>query len=522
MPSLLFSSLSIALCGYAMTAVAATAIAAEAVDFARREVYRAEQTPAYTSWVSLFPGDRDEWYLSFEEVRPSDPPLPRATLDQWYRMALPDGYDKSSYHMEVVLLKSSDQCATWSEVSRQPVRFQHSSSPFAQVRTRDGRFLRGLWTCYSLEEPQQPGRFLFESTDDGATWKRLPPLLDDRLCAHPHRMKQLRDGTIVLAVPYGLMWGPDKLIPVRTAKPPYAIENLRMSLFVSHDEGRTWDGPIALFPGRNISETDFVELPSGDLLAFVNSIFGQAGRQIVHRVGDRFVPGLYESIPHQTVPECMTLTDDGVLVGAMRNGPYSWSDDEGRTWQPLKGTQSCGYQPMIRQMADGRIICAWHRGADDPIASADQFIGLDLFRLQVDRRTVKTNLALERCFDPGQNRFLNEYEATLTADGVPVPNKRVTLWYAVQGQPGYEPFNRGVLPERMSLGGKTIEATSDAQGVARLAIPEANLSAARHYQVAAVFNADRSDPDHLPAASAICGFHSSSHGNDPAKSPKSP
>jgi hypothetical protein len=33
--------------------------------------------------------------------------------------------------------------------------------------------------------------------------------------------------------------------------------------------------------------------------------------------------------------------------------------------------------------------------------------------------------------------------------------------------------------------------------------------------MAIVFNLDRSDPDHLPAATAICSFYAWKHGNDP-------
>ena len=59
-------------------------------------------------------------YLSCEEVIKSDPPQARSSLDHWYRMGLPDGYDKSPLRMEVVLLESQDQCASWNVISRWP------------------------------------------------------------------------------------------------------------------------------------------------------------------------------------------------------------------------------------------------------------------------------------------------------------------------------------------------------------------------------------------------------------------
>ena len=118
----------------------AQAPAVEAVDVETRQVYRSSKKPAYTSWVSLFPGQAGEWYLSCEEVTRSDPPQPRASLDHWHRMGLPDGYDKSRLRMEVVLLESRDRCRSWKILSRWPCRFQHSAGSFAAVKTRDGRF----------------------------------------------------------------------------------------------------------------------------------------------------------------------------------------------------------------------------------------------------------------------------------------------------------------------------------------------------------------------------------------------
>jgi hypothetical protein len=132
-------------------------------------------------------------------------------------MGLPDGYDKSPLHMEVVLLESRDQCQTWNVLSRWPCRFQHSAGSFAAARTSDGRFLRAV-TKQSL------------------------------------------------------------------------------------------------------------------------------------------VPGPFLRCHGQSVPECVVLTREGILVGSMRNGGYSWSDDDGETWHPLTGAPACGYQPMIRQMEDGRIL----------------------------------------------------------------------------------------------------------------------------------------------------------------------
>src|SRR5438876_8625067 len=65
--------------------------AAQAIAFESRKVYQSQQRPSYTSWVSFFPGEKGQWYLTCEEVTTPDKPLPRCTRRQWYEMSLPVG-----------------------------------------------------------------------------------------------------------------------------------------------------------------------------------------------------------------------------------------------------------------------------------------------------------------------------------------------------------------------------------------------------------------------------------------------
>jgi hypothetical protein len=488
--------------------------AVEAVDFELRQVYRPNRKPAYSSWVSLFPGHAGEWYISFEEVYSTTPPHPRAPLDHWYAMGLPDGYDKSALGMEVVLLESKDRCASWKVLSRWPGQYQHSAGSFGAVKTCDGRFLRTVWSCYGWGGLAHPGEILYESCDGGHTWSKRPAMLDARFAAYPHRMKQLRDGTIVLAVPYEEMWGRGAARPLRTSTRIQAQNELQMSLYFSYDQGQSWQGPILILAGKPISETDFVELAGGDLLVFASSIFPSPGRQYVFRTGQSWVPGAFLRNDGQIVPETVVLAAEGMLVGSMRNGGYYWSDDEGSNWYPLAGVPQCGYQPMIRRMDDGRLICAWHRGADDAPARADQFVGLHVFRLKTNRRMAMTRLAIEREYDATQNRFLNVYQVHLTVDERPLPGKKVELWYVVRDAPGYEPFNHSPISERMQRGGKLLDARTDSSGTARFALAEFDKITDPHasYQLFARFNADRSDADFKPATTPLCEFYASHHG----------
>src|SRR5262245_44701926 len=108
----------------------AGADAVRAIDFESRPVYRSSQRPSYTSWVSFFPGERNQWYLTCEEVTRPERPLPRLSPQRWYEFGLPNGYDKSSLKMEMVILESRDQMKTWKVVSREPAPFQHSAGQF--------------------------------------------------------------------------------------------------------------------------------------------------------------------------------------------------------------------------------------------------------------------------------------------------------------------------------------------------------------------------------------------------------
>lgn len=229
-----------------------------ATGFESRFVYRSAQRPSYTSWVSFFPGERGQWYLTCEEVTRPAQPLPRLSPARWYEFGLPNGYDKSSLRMEMVILESSDRMKTWKVISREPARFQHSAGQFGTARTRDGRFLRFVWNVYSPDDKPHPGEIFYSSSDNGVTWRKQPPFHGPELISHPHRLRTLRDGTLVLALPVGAAWGAGTSKPVRTARDMAAPASLQMTLCFSYDQGRSWSQPLPIYPGAYASETDFV------------------------------------------------------------------------------------------------------------------------------------------------------------------------------------------------------------------------------------------------------------------------
>ena len=491
--------------GANMTASAAPAAdpAVRAVDFESRVVHRSQRPPGYACWVSFFPGEKGQWYIGCEEVSRPDPPLPRSSRDDWYEMMLPVGYDKSQYLMEAVILESGDDLATWKEVSRKAYRHRHSVHQIAQARTKDGRFLRFIWSCYSLDPDLEPNEILYESDDNGGTWKKMPPFHNGHFVSYPHRLRTLRDETLVLCMPLQPRWGKGTDRPTRACSSPYTVNEMQMSLFFSFDSGRTWSGPLPIYGGMDVSETDFVELPGGDLLFINNSIFSNAGRQFVYRDGRRFTPGPLERVRAGKVPETVCLTPEGILVGCMRAGTYYWSDDLGQTWQSLHGAPSSGevYQPWIHYLPDGRIACAGHNGSDTPISAGrrgENHINLHLFRVKVLRKTKDVKIGVERVFDEKTQKCPNLYRITLTSDGGPLPDKELEF----------------------KLGDKTIKARTDANGSATIALPEKDKITDVHsaYGFVVHFNRDRHDPEFKPAQSQRFSFYANYHQDPPLKS----
>jgi hypothetical protein len=483
--------------------------AVRAVDFESRCPYRSLEHPGYTSWVSFFPGPAGEWYLACEEVTRPDPPLPPCDLEQWLRMGLPMGYDKSAQRLEAVTLVSRDGLHTWQVISRQQFRHHHTAGQFGTARTPDGRFLRFAWSCYALDAAVPAAEILYVSTDDGATWQRQPPFHDPHFVSYPHRLRTLSDGTLVLCLPLSSRWGtPER--PLRTCIDLDVPNDLQMTLCFSFDQGRTWQGPLPVFGGQSVSETDFVEMPTGDLLLVNNSIFAHPGRQWVYRQGNRFTPGPLERARGATalgqpnlVPETVCRTADGLLIGCMRPGRYQWSDDLGRTWWPVEGVPDRGpevYQPWLHALPDGRLACAGHYGRDAPVHGADrddQYLSLHLFRIAVERPSRETHLRIEREVDRAARRARNAFILTLTCGGLPMPEAPVELWYVERDAPGYDAFGSRGLEERMAEGGTRCRLRTDARGRARVDLSHLDGRGVHHsIQLVARFNADRTDPDH--------------------------
>jgi hypothetical protein len=490
--------------------------AVQAVNFKSTKVYQSSQRPSHTSWVSLFPANDGTFYLGCEETTATDPPQPRASTEFLYGMNLPRGYDSSKYRKELVLLKSDDNLQNWRVISRTMTRI--SGGAFAQSQTTSGDLLRFVWACYSPDPAVKSSDIYYRSSDEGKTWVKATSFVSERFAWYPHRMRKLRDGTLVLAVARGPKWGSGSDYPIRTAIRLDTVSDMEMMIFSSHDDGRTWSNPLPIFSGQTVSETDFVELTDGSLLFFNNQIFANPGRQFVYREGNRFTPGPLERVHSGLVPETVCLTDDGMLVGCHRPGTYYWSGDFGENWQPLEGAPTTieVYQPWIAFLGEGKVACAGHYGADDPIKSRDQFVSVHTFDVKVRRKPAQAKLSITRDYDEKQSRFLNAYTISLKLDDEPLAGRDISVWYVARDRPGYDSFNSKSLADRMSAGGKSVVIETDRNGIAHLVLPEFDGVEDIHasYQMVVRFNSDGADSLYTSAHLPQLEFYANS-GLDP-------
>ncbi len=485
--------------------------AVRATGFESRVVYRGRQD--YAAWIAFFPGEQGQWYLTCEEMWKADRKLPRMTREQLYEWSIPRKYDESEYERELLMLESRDGLQSWDVVSRQACRLRHSAGTFAQARTSDGRFLRFGWATQWMEPHRPSGRIFSVSVDDGRTWQEQPDFHSSRFASWAHRLRTLRDGTLVLAIPFSVPYGAGTESPIRACTNLDAESAMWMSLCFSYDQGRSWTTPLPIYGGHTVSETDFVELPSGDLLCINNSIFTNPGRQIVYRSEQSWMVGPYERVRYGTVPETACITEEGVLVGCMRAGRYFWSDDLGLTWQVLDSIPDVGpevYQPWIHCLADGKIACAGHNGADNYFGECEQHVNLHVFRIDVARQTRDTRIEVRRDFDEDQSRWLNTYSLRLTCDGSPLADKELEFWYAERGKPGYESLNKTPLEKRTESGGQTIRVRTGPRGGAQVSLPRLDQIDDIHHSIQLVvrFNADRRDAEYKPTQSPQFEFYS--------------
>ena len=223
---------------------------------------------------------------------------------------------------------------------------------------------------------------MLRSKDGGKTWGDRQviadiPNLDEREgCG-----LQLKDGTIVVGIFYNAAYHPDgtymtvaeRKNHIATSKKPWA----GTYMITSEDNGHTWSKPYHIdtsdMPYISVEgPTDApIEMPDGSI---VMGIIGKdnhssslirstdKGKTWKHvavmasdpdgKLGGFMEPGLVR-------------TKTGRLVTAMRNHAADhaiWvthSDDDGKTWSPVKKTAMIGHPVDLIELADGRLMATY-------------------------------------------------------------------------------------------------------------------------------------------------------------------
>lgn len=351
-----------------------------AFDYEEQEVYHSPQSPGWTGWVCLLKMRDGEVRLSFLQI----------TGD----VKRPPVYDMAGLKKEEVLLRSKDGGKTWQPISTlpvpegpQPAGWVYNGGAFvAAQQLSDGSLLGARWGRGFADRRDGEG-LVFRSTDGGARWSGPQAVNDLReFSCYPSRLRQLRDGTVMLAY--------------EGRKMGYAASSRwqHAGVYLSRDLGKTWEGPDIIAPDDDglvaYPEPAFVEFEDGSLL-FVFRIENypdlqdeskyHAGRRRQCRVTKRrgywaAGPIVETVLPHGGHPELL-LTKEGILLYVSKEGYWS-SLDKGSTWTKLDLTPSA-YYPHAVQLDDGRILVVGHVGEDNPFPPPqDMSIRCQRFRLR--------------------------------------------------------------------------------------------------------------------------------------------
>jgi hypothetical protein len=449
--------------------------------------------------------------LAFSEKRRapnlSFKPIP---LDFMESMSLPIKYQTSfcngspDVRTESVIMRSRDEGDTWQEIGRSDVG--GLMNLFAYVSLPDGSILRGIDTDYiafALDGP--PVTAIEKSVDGGNTWTRSALLLEGDYSGYPYRIRRLRDGTLVNLMVYTSGFGANRPRRERGVVAPNVIQEILCGLWMSTDNGESWSGPMGVLPGILAPEPDFAELPSGDLLILNSRVQGGPEvRQYVHRSRLGFLPGPVHRVVSGTVPETFCVTQPGLLVGATRGSLYTCSNDEGATWHTIAEIPDCEYQPLIIELKDGRLLCAWHMHGDAIFGERHQFVGQHIFRLDASRLPAATVLDLTRDMNKERTQYTNAHTARLSAGWTALAGWKIRLQVQLRyadtwdlSPPRPEPFE--------------LEAVTDEKGCARFDLDairedfEKEVNIHQYYNLKAFFEPAAED-GLAPAESA--SYHS--------------
>lgn len=363
-----------------------------AIEHQRQTIYHSPQTPGFTSWCGAWTMPDGSLMVSFNQATGPVEGRPQAPREVQHRLSWPPpghpGYDMTGLDMHNVHLRSTDAGKTWTQVSADPWKScMNGSAGQAQTAFPDGTIIRGVVGQYLPYNPELPKTsFLQRSTDGSQTWGKPELFLDpEKYLVFLKLARLLRDGRLILL-------GGVAPIPANTRTRAEWSGLFEPLLMVSNDQGKSWQGPVAVIPEKHRvnwggEEFDAAELANGDLLCvFRRPDPNKSGREVrwqgvLKKSGDAWTPGEVgpAPFPHGGMPELLA-TREGPILYLATSGIH-WTSDAGTTWHKLD-VPGTAYYPRSVQTADGRIFVVGHVGGDDVYGKSDQSIVMDTFRLK--------------------------------------------------------------------------------------------------------------------------------------------
>jgi hypothetical protein len=378
--------------------VASAAPTVTAVDFSSTVIYHSPQSPGFTSWVGAWTMPDNSVMVTFTQAtgpvdgRPSAPLEIQRRLD-WPPPKHSTNYDMTGLDLRNVHLRSSDAGKTWQQVSADSFKSNMNGiTGEPEVALPDGTVLRAVWGHYLPYNPEVPQTGYLQRSHDGTlTWGKPEVLLDpEKFMTYPKRLRLLRDGRLIA------LGGVARQAVASITHREQSDLLIEPLLLVSSDQGKTWEGPIAVVPPEHRGnwggeEFDAAEMPNGDLLCvFRRPDPDKSGPRrevrwqgVLKKQGSTWVATSAgpAPFPHSGHPELLA-TKEGVILHLATTGVY-WTADEGATWRqlPIPGT---AYYPHAVQTSDGQILVFGHIGGDDAYGSVDQAIVMNSFRLKMN------------------------------------------------------------------------------------------------------------------------------------------
>ena len=343
-------------------------------------IYHSKQTPGYTSWVGLWS-------------------LPNGTIQTNFVEATGCCAHNATFDFPVLSYTGGGLNWTVAAAREAPVGYSRGMAilpgdgkSMVRPALSSGADMLHFGPDGHLANPHNNFVSVQYSRDFGQSWSTPAPIIQSpsrwQNCL-PLNFHALRDGRVVGMA--GMT-----LANVSAAMAP---ANMQKFMFVGEltQAGLRWGKPLPLMTIEEgvCEESDFVELPSGDLF-FMHRVqhYDAAGKYVsqdyrqsrVLRQGTDFVPQPPTKPPfaNQGFP-CLLLTrDQKVLLDLNLFGSH-YSLDLGQTWHDLElqsGQQlKTHYYPRATQAMDGTIVVTSHDRSDDLYRGYDEEIWMQSFRL---------------------------------------------------------------------------------------------------------------------------------------------